>query len=496
VFSFFVREPLAPRPIARDIPFVEEPHESEPARPVVDGPAPVVLVVDDDRSNLESVERILTREGYRVLIAPDGASALDAVRGEAPNVVITDLMMPGLDGASLLKALKAMAPHVEVILMTAYGTVEGAVAAMKEGAYDFLTKPLKRHAMVRAVRKALEKQALVMENQALRAQLAGLSAPSGLVGQSPLFRATVDLVRQVAASNATVLVQGETGTGKELVARAIHELSPRNAGPFVAINCAALPETILESELFGYERGAFTGANARKEGRFDRANRGTLFLDEVAEMSPTVQAKLLRVVQDGEFERLGGTSSVRVDVRLIAATNRDLAKEVAANQFREDLFYRLNVVGITLPPLRDRLDDVPLLADHFLRKFAAKHGRELLGLSREAVSALQHYSWPGNVRELENTIERSVVLSRGGLIGLEDLPVPLREASISDGRAPGPADAEGSRAVLIPLGTPLEEVERRLIRETLRYTRGDKTLAARLLGIAPRTIYRKMDRED
>jgi two-component system response regulator HydG len=477
---------------------VEESTENEPAPAVVDagGPQSVVLVVDDDRSNLESVERILGREGYRVLVAPDGATALDVIRGETPNVLITDLMMPGLDGASLLRAVKAIDPQVEVILMTAYGTVEGAVAAMKEGAYDFLTKPLKRHAMVRAVRKALEKQALVMENQALRAQLAGLSAPAGLVGQSPLFRATLDLVRQVAASNATVLIQGESGTGKELVARAIHELSSRNGGPFVAINCAAIPETILESELFGYERGAFTGANARKEGRFDRAHRGTLFMDEVAEMAPSVQAKILRVVQDGEFERLGGTATVKVDVRLVAATNRDLAKEVSANRFREDLFYRLNVVAITLPPLRDRLDDVPLLADHFLRKFAAKHGREMQGLSGEALAALQHYSWPGNVRELENTIERSVVLNRGGLIGLEDLPAPLREGSASDARGPGTNDADGGRAVVIPLGTPLDEVERRLIRETLRYTRGDKTLAARLLGIAPRTIYRKMDRED
>ena len=456
---------------------MDEPVENEPSRTpgALAGPQPVVLVVDDDRSNLESVERILSREGYRVLVAPDGATALDVVRGEAPNVLITDLMMPGLDGASLLRAVKAMAPQVEVILMTAYGTVVAAVAAMKEGAYDFLTKPLKRHAMVRAVRKALETQALVLENQALRAQLAGLSAPAGLVGQSPLFRATIDLVRQVAASNATVLIQGESGTGKELVARAIHELSPRSGGPFVAINCAAIPETILESELFGYERGAFTGANARKEGRFDRAHRGTLFLDEVAEMSPSVQAKILRVVQDGEFERLGGTSTVKVDVRMVAATNRELAKEVAANRFREDLFYRLNVVAITLPPLRDRLDDVPLLADHFLRKFAAKHGRELLGLSREALAAFQNYTWPGNVRELENTIERSVVLSRGGLIGLDDLPAPLRESSGSDARAAGPGDAEGGRSVLIPLGTPLDEVERRLIRETLRYTRGDKT---------------------
>jgi two-component system response regulator HydG len=360
---------------------------------------------------------------------------------------------------------------------------------------------------VRAVRKALEKQALVIENQELRAQLAGLSAPAGLIGQSPLFRATVDLVRQAAASNATVLILGESGTGKELVARALHELSPRSGGPFVPVNCAAIPETILESELFGYERGAFTGANARKEGRFDRANHGTLFLDEIAEMSLAVQAKLLRVVQDGEFERLGGTSTVKVDVRLVAATNRDLAKWVKEGGFREDLFYRLNVVAITMPPLRDRLDDVPLLVDHFLRKFSKKHEREVAGVTREALAALQAYSWPGNVRELENTIERAVVLSGAGsgradgspggrLIGIEDLSSRLREAISSEPQRPGSEAAEGGRALVIPLGTPLDEVERRLIRETLRYTRGDKTLAARLLGIAPRTIYRKMDREE
>ncbi len=481
--------------------------EEAPAASANVGPQPTVLVVDDDRSNLESVERILAREGYRVVTAADGAAALDLVRGKPPNVLITDLMMPDLDGASLLKAVKAIAPQVEIILMTAYGTVEGAVAAMKEGAYDFLTKPLKRHAMVRAVRKALEKQALVLENQELRAQLAGLSAPSGLIGQSPLFRATVDLVRQAAASSATVLILGESGTGKELVARALHELSPRGGAPFLAVNCAAIPETILESELFGYERGAFTGANARKEGRFDRANGGTLFLDEIGEMSLAVQAKLLRVVQDGEFERLGGTSTVKVEVRLVAATNRDLAQWVKAGGFREDLFYRLNVVAITMPPLRDRLDDVPLLVDHFVRKFAKKHEREVAGVTRDALAVLQAYSWPGNVRELENTIERAVVLTRAGLgrgdgspagrlIGVEDLPARLREAATPDVQTDGGDVAEGGRSVVIPLGTPLDEVERRLIRETLRYTRGDKTLAARLLGIAPRTIYRKMDRDD
>jgi two-component system response regulator HydG len=322
-----------------------------------------------------------------------------------------------------------------------------------------------------------------------------------MIGQSRLFRATLDTVRQAAASHATVLITGESGTGKELVARALHELSPRHAGPFVAVNCAALPESILESELFGYERGAFTGANSRKEGRFDRANQGTLLLDEVAEMSPSVQAKLLRVVQQGEFERLGGVSPVKVDVRLLAATNRDLMSEVRAGRFREDLYYRLNVVAIPLPPLRDRPEDIPLLVDHFLHRFTRRNEKALSGIAPEALAALTAYSWPGNVRELENTIERAVVLSRGSQLGLDDLPETIRAATAS-AAASGSAGAAGQGgaplggALAVPLGTPLEEVERMLIRETLRYTRGDKTLAARLLGIAPRTIYRKMDREE
>ncbi len=423
-------------------------------------------------------------------------------------MLVSDLMMPGLDGASLLRTVKAMAPEVEVVLMTAYGTVETAVAAMKDGAYDFITKPLKRHSVLRSVRKALEKRALVQENRELRTKLAELSAPAGMIGQSRLFRATLDTVRQAAASHATVLITGESGTGKELVARALHELSTRHAGPFVPVNCAALPESILESELFGYERGAFTGAVARKEGRFDRAHEGTLLLDEVAEMSPQVQAKLLRVVQEGEFERLGGVAPVKVDVRLVAATNRDLISEVRAGRFREDLYYRLNVVAIPLPPLRDRPEDIPLLADHFLHRFSRRNEKGFSEMTREALAALSAYSWPGNVRELENIIERAVVLGRGPQLTLEDLPAAIRTAS---GFAPAGAELGGAPSagstgtgagdkplggmLPVPLGTPLEEVERMLIRETLRYTHGDKTLAARLLGIAPRTIYRKMDRE-
>ncbi len=455
-------------------------------------PSPSILVVDDDRSNLESVERIFAKEGFAVRTAPDGEAALALIRAQRPDVVVSDLMMPGLDGASLLRTVKAMAPEIEFVLMTAYGTVEAAVAAMKDGAYDFITKPLKRHSILRSVRKALEKRALVQENAELRTRLAELSGPEGMIGQSPLFRALVGLVRQAAPSSATVLITGESGTGKELVARALHALSPRHAGPFVAVNCAALPETILESELFGYERGAFTGATARKEGRFDRADGGTLLLDEVAEMSPAVQAKLLRVVQEGEFERLGGVAPVKVDVRLVAATNRDLQREVKEGRFREDLYYRLNVVPIAVPPLRDRPEDIPLLAEHFLRRFARANHRELAGLGPEVVAALTAYSWPGNVRELENTLERAVVLSQGGQLGLQDLPPAVRGA----GGAGVPAAAAPMAGMLaVPLGTPLEEIERLLIRETLRYTRGDKTLAARLLGIAPRTIYRKLDRD-
>ena len=447
--------------------------------------APTVLVVDDDASNLDSVERIFQKEGLRTLGAESGERALELLRQEPVAVVITDLMMPAMSGVDLLKAVHALAPEVEVVLMTAYGTVEKAVAAMKEGAYDFLTKPLKRHSLVKSVWKALEKRQLVEENRRLRAQVAELSPAGGIVGQSPAFKAMMDIVRQAAPSSATILVLGESGTGKELVARAIHDLSPRSSGPFVPINCAAIPESILESELFGYERGAFTGAVARKEGRFERAQRGTLFLDEVGEMSPSVQVKLLRVIQEGEIERLGGTRPIPVDVRLVAATNKDLAQEVREGRFREDLYYRLDVVKIGLPPLRERQGDVPLLANHFLRTFCKKNGKAIAGFTAAALDAMEAYSWPGNVRELENAIERAVVLSRGDTVDLPDLPAT----------GAGAAGTPAARAIVVPIGTPMDEIELRVIHETLRHVGGDKTLAAQLLGIAPRTIYRKLGRE-
>ena len=448
--------------------------------------APTVLVVDDELANLDSVSRIFDKEAFRVLSAPSGEEAIALLQKQRVDVIVTDLMMPGISGVDLLRACRTLAPDAEVVLMTAHGTVETAVEAMKEGAYDFLTKPLKRHHLVKSVRKALEKQALVQENRRLRAKVQQLSKPGGLVGQSPAFRATMDIVRQAAPSSATILLLGESGTGKELVARAIHDLSQRAESPFVPINCAAIPESILESELFGYERGAFTGAVGRKEGRFERAHKGTLFLDEVGEMSPSVQVKLLRAIQEGEIERLGGTQPVKVDVRLVAATNRDLVQDVKEGRFREDLYYRLNVVRIGLPPLAERHGDVPILADHFLRSFCEKHGRSFTGFTKAAMEAMERHGWPGNVRELENAVERAVVLARGDAIELSDLPETVRGAT---------ADGAGGRAIVIPIGTPMDEVEMRVIHETLRVTGGDKTLAAQLLGIATRTIYRKLDRE-
>jgi two-component system response regulator HydG len=374
---------------------------------------------------------------------------------------------------------------------------------MKEGAYDFILKPLKRHAVVKSVRQALEKASLVAENRLLRAQLAELSQPAAgeMLGSAPPFRAAVDTLAQAAPTMASVLLEGESGTGKELAARLVHDLSPRAKGPFVPIHCAAIPETILESELFGHERGAFTGAHARKEGRFERAHGGTLFLDEVGEMSPAVQVKLLRFLQDGVLERVGGTEPVRVDVRVVAATNRDLAADVKAGRFREDLFYRLDVVRVRLPPLRERREDVPLLAGAFLRASAERYEKRVAGFTPAALAALESYGWPGNVRELLHAVERAVILARGEIIDVADLPEAIRAGAppeAASGPAHGGAAAPGASApaLVVPLGTPLDEVERLVIRETLRHAKGDKNLAARILGIAARTIYRKLDRDE
>ena len=461
-------------------------------------PQGTLLLVDDEKANLDSLERIFAREGYRTLSAEDAKGALELLRREPVDVILTDLMMPGMSGAELLRATRAVAPEAEVVLMTAFGTVEAAVAAMKDGAYDFLTKPLKRHAVLKSVAQALEKRRLVQENRNLKARLAGLGGQASIVGQSPALRATLDVIRQAAPSSATVLLLGESGTGKELFARALHDNSGRASGPFVAINCGAIPESILESELYGYERGAFTGAVARKEGRFERAHGGTLFLDEIGELSPPMQVKLLRALQEGEIERLGGTAPVRVDVRVVAATNQDLTARVREGKFREDLFYRLNVIQVILPPLRDRIEDIPLLVEHFLKRFSVKNGKPVRALNQAAREALEAHLWPGNVRELENAIERAVVLSRNEELTLDDLPEQVRRApALRTAGVSGPLASlalEG-RTLSVPLGTPLEEIERRLILETLRLTGDDKNLTAKLLDISARTIYRKLNQE-
>ena len=449
-----------------------------PAAPA-NADAPTVLVVDDEPSNLASIEKIFQRDGMRVLTADGAKAALDLVRSRRVEVVLTDLMMPGVSGLELLRALKQLAPDTEVVMMTAYGTVETAVQAMREGAYDFVEKPLKRMTIIKSVRKAAERHSLVAENRSLRQEIKLLTKRE-IVGSSPVLRRVLDVATQAAPSTATVLVLGESGTGKELVARFIHDHSARARAPFVAVNCSAIPETILEAELFGHERGAFTGALSKREGRFAKAAGGTLFLDEIGELAPSVQVKLLRVLQEGEYEPVGG-DTVRADVRIVAATNKDLRAEVAAGRFREDLFYRLNVIAITAPPLRTRREDVPLLVDHFLGVYCAKNNRARLEAGRDVQQLLVDYSWPGNVRELENVIERAVVLCRSDHLTADDLPDFIREA---------PA-AEPS-TLTFSVGTPLDEVERRLIRETLRHARGDKSVAAQLLGISTRTIYRKL----
>ena len=442
-----------------------------------------VLVVDDDHAIREALSRTLEKFGYEVVLAEDGQAGLDRLRESEIHILLADLQMPKISGQELLKAAKTIAPDVEVVVITGHGTVEDAVEAMKEGAYDFITKPFKRVQLERTIRRAAEKQALALQNRRLQARLNELQGAGRIIGTSPVMLRTLELVRQVAPSTATVLIYGESGTGKELIADAIHHGSPRRERACIKVNCAALPEQLLESELFGHERGAFTGAVARKEGRFELADGGTLFMDEIGDISSAMQAKLLRVLQSGEFERVGGTRTLKVDVRLVAATHADLAALVREKRFREDLYYRLNVITIKLSPLRERREDIPLLAHHFLQKYAAKNAKDIGGVTEEALDILQTYAWPGNVRELENVIERAVVLTQSSRLSPADLPETLVRTD------------QAARHLVISIGTPLEEVEDRLIEETLRYTKGDKTLAAKLLGIATRTIYRRLKGE-
>jgi len=439
----------------------------------------VVLVVDDEEANRLILERILNREGLKITHAGDGQEALVRIRESRPDLVLTDLKMPKMSGMELMRAAHELDPDLQFVLMTAYGTVETAVSAMKEGAYDFVTKPLRRTEIVRTVQNALEKRALVRENRSLRDQLER-TRNEDLIGHSSTMQALIEDASQVADSMASVLITGESGTGKGLLARFVHRNSPRREGPLITVNCGALPDNLLESELFGYEPGAFTGARGRKEGRFDAAAGGTLFLDEITEMAPAVQAKLLRVLQDGNYERLGGTKTLHSDARVLAATNRDPREAVQSGVLREDLYYRLDVIRIHLPPLRERQDDIPMLARHFVAFYTRRHARKITAIAPEAIEALQTWSWPGNVRELENAIERAVVLCRKDTITLQDLPPGLA------------AQRANPIRLTFEVGSPLSLVERKMIEATLRRVDGDKTRAAQLLGVTSRTLYRRL----
>ncbi|MGC6507258.1 MAG: sigma-54-dependent transcriptional regulator [Myxococcota bacterium] len=437
-----------------------------------------ILIVDDESSNRQTLKRVLSREGYVVSTAENAAFALAQVRQNPPELMLTDIKMPGMDGIELLKQAKKVHPLLEVIVMTAYGTVEQAVEAMKEGAWDFIAKPIKRAELIRAVRKALEKQALSQENRALRSALER-SMNMSWVYRSPSMQMLTEEAKQIADSEANVMILGESGTGKGRLAKWIHQCSNRHNAPFITVNCGAIPEALIESELFGHEKGAFTGASSTRQGRFELANHGILFLDEFTEMPIQLQVKLLRVLQDGEFERIGGQNTIKVDVRVLAASNRQPLEAVQAGQLREDLYYRLNVIQLQIPALRNRKDDIPLLVHHFMAVHADRNRRQPKSLSQDAMTALLQWDWPGNVRELENAIERALILSKTEDISLEDLPASIR------------AHSPQSDCLTFVVGTPLKLIEREMIEATLMMVDGDKAQAAALLGITQRTIYRK-----
>jgi len=434
-----------------------------------------ILVVDDEANAREALAELLEDDGYETETAADGEKALAMLERFRPNVVLTDLKMPNLDGIGLIERGRPRAPATAFIVMTAFGSIENAVEAIKMGADNYLTKPLDLAAVSALVDRAMEKSLLVSETVELRRRLDERFSFDRILGVHPSMQRLLKTVAQVAASRATVLVHGESGTGKELIAAAIHQNSPRRSKPFVKLNCAALAETLLESELFGHERGAFTGATGRREGRFMKADGGTLFLDEVSEIPLAVQVKLLRFLQEREFERVGGNETLRVDVRVVAATNRVLEERVESGEFREDLFYRLNVVQLDVPPLRARRSDIPILAEHFLGKFAEENGRALEGFTDDALLALRLYPWPGNVRELENAIERAVVLTEGTRIEAVNLP-----------SAQGQGDQQ-DLGVMIP-GIRLEELERMAIERTMDAVGGSTSKAAEILGISRRKI--------
>jgi len=442
-----------------------------------------ILIVDDDPAHRTMLWTLLTGWGYAISEADDGSTAIEKARQKAYDLILMDIRMIRVSGLEALTEIKALNPAIPVIIMTAYSSVETAVKALKSGAYDYLTKPLDFDELRLTMERAMEHTHLKEENRALREALGNHFDRRNIIGRSVAMEKVLETVAQVAPSEATVLITGESGTGKEMIAGAIHFNSPRKEGPFVKINCAAITETLLESELFGHEKGAFTGAHKRKEGKFRQAHGGSLFLDEISEMSLAMQVKLLRVLQEREVTRVGGEEVIKVNVRMVAATNRDLMEQISEGKFREDLYYRLNVVTIKIPPLNGRKEDIPLLAQHFLEIFCSRNNKEIKGFTPQAMDRLLRYDWPGNVRELMNAVERGVVLSRSEYLDIEDLPL------ITATEEP---DGEGLPEEGIPANLPLDEVEKASILKTLEATGGNKSEAARRLGITRKTLHKKL----
>jgi DNA-binding NtrC family response regulator len=442
-----------------------------------------VLIVEDDPATRSGLAELVQAWGFQTDEAPDGEEALKKVTTFRPAIIVSDLVMPRMGGLDLLRSLKDQLTDITLILLTAQGTVESAVEAIKDGAYDYLTKPVDPQRLQILLNKAVERQETLREVKNLRRQLREQGSFGRIIGNSPGIRTVYRVIEQAAPTQASVLISGESGTGKELIAQTIHELSPRQGFPFVAINCAAIPETLLESEIFGHEKGAFTGAHDRRTGVFELAHRGTLFLDEIAEMMPATQVKLLRVLQERTFRRLGGRQEQSVDVRVIAATNVNPGQAVRDGKLREDLYYRLNVFAVEIPPLRSRKDDIPLLVQTFLTEFNRINGKNVRAVDHEAMYVLEHYPWPGNIRELRNVIERATILADGEFVELKHLPPTL----VAKGEETLPT-------LTIAPGTTVDEVERRLILMTLEHTRNNKTRAAEVLGISLKTLHNKLNR--
>jgi two-component system response regulator AtoC len=440
-----------------------------------------LLIVDDEKNTRDGLKWALESKPVAIDLAADGDEAWERIRKQEYHVVITDIKMPGKDGMELLRLVKERYPDTDVVMLTGHGTIESARDAIKMGAANYLTKPVDLDEIGNEVDRCLRGQAMRDENAALRQQLESHYGFDNIVGVSQPMRRVFEQVRLVASARSTVLVQGESGTGKELIAGAVHYHSPRRNMPLIKVNCGALSGSLLESEIFGHEKGAFTHAIAQKPGRFELANGGSLFLDEISETSPEFQVRLLRVLQEGEFERVGGVETLRVDVRVIAATNRHLDQMVKEGRFREDLFFRLNVIQIRLPPLRERAEDIPLLVHHFVKQVCDENGREVMDVAPRAMAAFQSYAWPGNVRELRNVIESIVVMSRGKEIGPKDLPEKIRK------------ETGASQTVTLKAGSSLKDAERELIRLTLVSRGGNRAEAARILGIGRKTLYRKIE---